>query len=65
MNKGIRKDNTTGIIGVWFDKSRNKWATEIMANRKKIHLGRFKNKKDAIKARKLGEQKYFGEYAYA
>ena len=24
-NRRIRKDNTSGISGVWFDKSRNRW----------------------------------------
>ena len=64
MNSMIGKNNTSGITGVYWDKSRSKWEVEIMLNRKKIHLGRYGNKEDAIKARKLGEEKYFGEYAY-
>ena len=31
---------------------------------KQIHLGTFKNKEDAIKARKEAEMKYFGEHRY-
>lgn len=60
INKGIRKDNRSGINGIYFDKSRNLWAVEIMLDKKKIYLGRFKNMEDARIARKFGEEKYFG-----
>ena len=33
-------------------------------NYKKINLGAFDNKDDAIKARKEAEKKYFGEWSY-
>ena len=33
-----------------------------MFQRKAYPLGRFKYKRDAIKARKAGEEKYFGKY---
>ena len=50
-------------LGVHYNK-KNKWESYIMINYKLIHLGRFKNKQDAIKARKQAEIKYFGEYRY-
>lgn len=62
MNKGKQSNNTSGIVGVSWDKSRNKWEAHIKINKKKLHLGRFKNKEDAINARKEAEIKYFGEY---
>ena len=34
-----------------------------MVNKKQISLGLFNKKEDAIKARKEGELKYFGEFA--
>jgi len=52
-------DNHTGIIGVIWDKERNKWRVEIQFNSKTIHIGRFENKEDAIKSRLDAELKYF------
>ena len=46
------------------DKNRNKWIAQITVNYKNIHLGRYENIEDAIKARKEAEVKYFGEYRY-
>lgn len=42
---------------------RNKWRAYITVNKKQISLGLFNKKEDAIKARKEGELKYFGEFA--
>lgn len=58
----LPKNNTSGIIGVYFVKSRNKWRAEIQYNNNKINLGSYTNKEDAIKARLEAELKYFGEY---
>ena len=57
-------NNTSGITGVSYDKNRNKWVAEIRINNKKIFLGRFNCKEDAVKIRKDAEKKYFGEYSY-
>ena len=62
MNKRKQPNNTSGITGVTWDKSNNKWMAQIQVNGKNIKLGRFKNKEDAIEARKQAEIKYFGEY---
>lgn len=64
MNKDNSGANTSGKIGVVFDKSRRKWAARIKINSKHINLGRFKQKGDAILTRLLAEDKYFKEYAY-
>ena len=50
--------------GYCWNKLRNKWQAQIKINKKCIHLGYFIDKKDAIKARKEAEKKYFGEFAY-
>lgn len=63
-NVKARKNNTSGYIGVSWDKNRNKWHSQITFNRKCINLGRFENIEDAIAARKEAEKKYFGEFAY-
>jgi len=64
MNQKIRINNKSGIPGVNLNKKDNKWRARIRVNNKEIHLGYFNNKEDAIKARKKGEQKYFGEFAF-
>ena len=43
---------------------KNKFISYITVDTKRLHLGYFENKEDAIKARKEAEQKYFGEFAY-
>ncbi len=40
------------------------WRARIFINGKGIHLGRFTNFDEAVKARKRAEEKYFGEYSY-
>lgn len=65
MNHVLRKDNSTGVTGVYYDKRINKWYSQIkIKGRKRITLGYFENKEDAIKTRKEAEEKYFGEYSY-
>lgn len=64
MNKGLQSNNTSGVTGVVWDKSRNRWLASIKVNGKNIFLGRFTNFEDTVKARKEAEEKYFGEYSY-
>lgn len=60
QNNHNRHENR--VIGVVWDKQRNKWKAIITLNNKQIHLGRFDNKEDAIKVRREAEIKYFGEF---
>lgn len=62
-NRNITNRNKTGIVGVRWDKSRNKWVAHICVNNNKMRLGSFINKDDAIKARLQAEFEYVGEYA--
>lgn len=62
LNKEKLSSNTTGITGVWWDKSRSKWAAEIKLNNIKCYLGRFTNKEDAAFARVYAEIKLFKEF---
>lgn len=50
--------------GYYWDKIAKKWMAYIEKNKKRICLGLFTNKQDAIKARRKGELKYFGDFAY-
>ena len=64
MNLSKRKDNTSGITGVWYNAQNNNWCAEIMVNKQKIRLGSYVKKEDAETARKEAEEKYFGEWSY-
>lgn len=58
MNQRISRANTSGCTGVYWDKNRSKWMSQIKINGKSNHLGRFDDINDAIKARKDAEVKY-------
>ena len=64
MNIGLRAHNKSGVTGVYWDKSVEKWGVIIMARGVNHHLGYYEDKEDAIKARKKAEDKYFGEWSY-
>ena len=57
-NKRINKNNTSGTTGVYFRKARNTWFAAICHESKLITIKSFKNKEDAIKARKKAEVMY-------
>ena len=63
MNKKKPKNNKSGHKGVHYDKSRGKWVTYISVNYKRVHLGRFYNKMDAVKAYNKAANKFHGEFA--
>lgn len=56
IKRGIR--NKSGTIGVHWDKDAEKWRAKLVVEGKMIHLGRFSNIEDAIKARKEAEVKH-------
>lgn len=58
-NRGIRKTNKSGVSGVYFDKSKGRWRAHITVNRKRIDLGTYLEKEDAVKARKCAEKEYW------
>lgn len=63
FNHKVAKNNTSGITGVSWDKTRNKWVAQIVYNNKNYHLGRYNNKQDAINARINAELKYYKEFS--
>ena len=65
MNAGIRSNNTSGKVGVYWAKDKNKWCAMICARKKHINLGCYTNFEDAVKARVEAEKKYFKEYRVA
>ncbi len=63
-NKRKTNKNTSGVVGVSWNKMRKKWQVSIMVNKKNIYLGLYNDINDAIKIRKEAEVKYFGEFRY-
>mgnify|MGYP000062528059 CR=1 FL=1 len=62
FNKSYMSNNHSGFQGVSWDKSRRRWAPEIRFNGSRCHLGRYKNKEDAIFVRDLAERICFREF---
>ena len=58
-NGQLRPNNTTGINGVYYDKTRKKYVARIRVNYKIIHLGSFNTLKEATQKRKEAEVKYW------
>lgn len=59
QNTGQYSHNKSGCKGVGWSDNRNKWRASIGVKGKSVHIGYYKNKKDAIQARKKAEKKYF------
>ena len=55
-NHKLQSTNTSGHRGVSWDKGRQRWSAHITIQGKKIHLGRFKTKEEAIEARLKAEK---------
>ena len=56
-------DFTSKYKGVFFDKRRNSWRSEITVNYKNKYLGRFFSEEDAAKAYNTAAINFFGEFA--
>lgn len=52
------------IKGIYWERDSKRWVAQIGINNKDIKLGRFKDKEEAIRARKQAETELFGEFAY-
>lgn len=57
-NQVKRKNNTSGVTGVYWRKDINKWAAQIMVDGRCIPLGTYTNKAHAVKARKSANSQY-------
>lgn len=62
-NTSLRKNNTSGVIGVNWSNQKQIWRSRITNNGIQMSLGEFINLIDAIVARLNAEVKYFGEFA--
>jgi hypothetical protein len=57
-NQKIPKHNSSGVMGVHFHNKAQKWLAQIAVNGKRIYLGLFELKDDAITARKNADVEY-------
>lgn len=58
FNKGILRNNTSGITGVIWYKITGKWKAQMRLNKRNTHLGYFDNLFDAACCRKAAELKH-------
>ena len=55
-NSKIRSDNSTGVTGVSFDKSRGRYTASLRVNGVDLRLGRFKTIEEAVVAVKAARK---------
>ena len=59
LNSKMHTNNTSGVKGISWDKSKNKWLARVWKNYKQIILGRYVNFNDAVFAREQAERLYY------
>lgn len=52
-NRGLQPNNTSGVTGVSWNKRQNKWIAYINKQGKRIHLGYYATKKQAVAVRSI------------
>ena len=57
-NRAFDIRNKSGHIGISYNKKTNRWLARIGGNHKRVNLGHFENKEDAIEARRIAEINY-------
>jgi len=62
-NRGCNKNNTSGVKGVVFDKSRGKYRAQIMVEGKCHNLGRFDTVAEAAAVVQHKREELVGEFA--
>lgn len=61
LNLTVRKDNRSGVTGVFWRKDRQKWSVYINKDGKRTYLGHHKTREEALKIR----EQVTKEYMYA
>lgn len=61
FNADMQGNNTSGKVGVSYNKQNNNWVAHIGYNFQHIYLGSYIRFEDAVRAREAAELKYFGE----
>lgn len=60
-NKRVQSRNVSGVTGVTYRKDSDKWRAMIRIDGKLLHLGTFESFGDAVAARLLAEEAYYGD----
>lgn len=63
LNRGRRSTNMSGVIGVHYDSKRDKWIANITYDKRRIFIGRFISKDEAVRARLRKEAELFKSFA--
>jgi len=63
MNRGVQKNNVSGIKGVYWHKRAKKWYAFIMLDQKKIYIGSFGSKEAAANAYNERAKELHGEFS--
>lgn len=63
FNGKIRKNNTSGVMGVTWKYDKQKWKAYVTPNGKQIHLGYFDDFANAARARLTYEANVLGQFA--
>ena len=63
VNRGIFKNNTSGVTGVHWDERTQTWQASLQFNHEPVLSQRYPTKRDAIIARLAAEQQYLGEFS--
>lgn len=58
-NRRVRDDNTSGAIGVFWNKDRNKWCAQIG----RVYLGLYDTFEEAVAVRDSAIEEHHGEFA--
>lgn len=61
-NRSIQSNNTSGTVGVCYNKQNNKWRSYIKLFDKQINLGSYKDINKAIEIRELAENLFFKDF---
>lgn len=62
-NRSLRKDNSSGVVGVHFDRRNGKWIATGSVDGAHYVLGRFSAMQDAVAAREAFIAAHWGEFA--
>jgi hypothetical protein len=62
INCRVRKNNTSGAHNVVWDAPRQKWRAQIRIDGRRVNLGRFSEKEDAIRAYAAAAAKHHGAF---
>lgn len=63
ITKAMLRNNTSGIMGVSFNKSKQTYTAYIGYQKKHYYLGDFASKDEAIRQRLVAEKKFYGDQA--